>query len=234
MAEPSRQSRQASSRAAQESQRDRSVERSLRAARAKAESRSDRFIKSAIAILSETGRTDFTVQEVVERSRTSLRAFYQHFATKDELLLALFDEIMAQSTRTYRDETADLDGAAALMLLIERISAEPKSSKQRSINRALSLYNQHLAETRPAEHARVLLPLHDLIRDILRRGIAERIFRPGIDEEAMATIVMHTVLGAARLRTLGAELHGAPLERAQLFDFCMSGVGRPAKKLTRT
>ena len=30
-----------------------------------------------------------TVLEVVERSKTSLRSFYQHFTTKDELLLAL-------------------------------------------------------------------------------------------------------------------------------------------------
>ena len=35
--------------------------------------RGDRFIKTAVAILGETGRTDFTVQEVVARSKTSLR-----------------------------------------------------------------------------------------------------------------------------------------------------------------
>ena len=62
------------------------------------ESRTSRFMKSALAILGETGRTDFTVLEVVERSKTSLRSFYQHFSTKDELLLALIDKIMAEST----------------------------------------------------------------------------------------------------------------------------------------
>ena len=53
--------------------RERAVERSLRTARAKAVSRSDRFIQAAIEILTETGRTDFTVQELIERSKTSLR-----------------------------------------------------------------------------------------------------------------------------------------------------------------
>ena len=48
-----------------------------------AEPRERRFMKSALAILGETGRTDFTVLEVVERSKTSLRSFYQHFSTKD-------------------------------------------------------------------------------------------------------------------------------------------------------
>ena len=62
-------------------------------------------MRSALAILGETGRTDFTVLEVVERSKTSLRSFYQHFSTKDELLLALIDKIMSESTRIWREET---------------------------------------------------------------------------------------------------------------------------------
>ena len=39
----------------------------------------------------DTGK-DFTVQDVVERSGQSLRSFYQYFAGKHELLLALFEE----------------------------------------------------------------------------------------------------------------------------------------------
>ena len=70
-----------------------------------AEPRERRFMKSALAILGETGRTDFTVLEVVERSKTSLRSFYQHFSTKDELLLALIDKIMSESTRKWREDT---------------------------------------------------------------------------------------------------------------------------------
>ena len=72
--------------------------RRIPSAAAEAESRATRFMGSALAILGETGRTDFTVLEVVERSKTSLRAFYQHFATKDELLLALVEKIMADAT----------------------------------------------------------------------------------------------------------------------------------------
>ena len=132
--------------------------------------RGDRFIKTAVAILGETGRTDFTVQEVVARSKTSLRAFYQHFSSKDELLLALFDRTIAQSAQMWRAETTGLDSTAALKLVIDRISQQPESSTQDSLNRALSLYNQHLAETRPREYARVLSPLHQLIRDIVGRA----------------------------------------------------------------
>lgn len=187
--------------------------------------RGERFIKTAVEILGETGRTDFTVQEVVARSKTSLRAFYQHYASKDELLLALFDRTMAQSARAWRAETTGLDSTAAMKLVIDRISAQPESTRQDSLNRALSLYNQHLAETRPRDYARVLLPLHQLIRDIVQRGITEGVFRPGIDASAAAAIVMQTVLGAQRLHWLGAELSGAPVDAAQLYDFCIRALG---------
>ena len=150
--------------------------------------RADRFIKTAVAILGETGRTDFTVQEVVARSKTSLRAFYQHFSSKDELLLALFDRTIAQSVRAWRSETNGLDSTAALKLVIDRVSQQPESSTQDSLNRALSLYNQHLAETRPREYARVLSPLHQLIRDIVGQGITEGVFNPGLDVGAAASI----------------------------------------------
>ena len=168
--------------------------------------RGDRFIKTAVEILGETGRTDFTVQEVVARSKTSLRAFYQHFSSKDELLLALFDRTIAQSVQIWRAETTGLDSTSALKLVIDRISQQPESSTQDSLNRALSLYNQHLAETRPREYARVLSPLHQLIRDIVGQGITEGVFNPGLDVGAAAAIVMQTMMGAQRLHWLGTRI----------------------------
>ncbi|OBK28164.1 TetR family transcriptional regulator [Mycobacterium asiaticum] len=187
--------------------------------------RADRFIKTAVEILGETGRTDFTVQEVVARSKTSLRAFYQHFASKDELLLALFDRTMAQAAQLWREETAGLDSTAALKLVLDRISAQPESSTQDSLNRALSLYNQHLAETRPREYARVLSPLHRLLRDIVGQGITEGVFNSGLDVGTAAAIVMQTMVGALRLHWLGTELNGTPIDAGQLYDFCSRALG---------
>ncbi|MCB0947441.1 MAG: TetR/AcrR family transcriptional regulator, partial [Mycobacterium sp.] len=151
------------------------------AVRADPESRVDRFMRSALSILAETGRTDFTVLEVVERSKTSLRSFYQHFTTKDELLLALIDTIMTESTKQWREATDDLPALAAMQLLLDRICTPAETTKQDSINRGLTFYNDHLAETLPQEYARVLSPLHRLIQDILERGVAEGTFRADME-----------------------------------------------------
>lgn len=188
------------------------------------DSRAGRFMRSALAILGETGRTDFTVLEVVERSKTSLRAFYQHFATKDELLLALVDRMMADATARWRAEVEPMPADEALRRLIERIGAPAESHTQDSINRGLTYYNDHLLETRPREFATVLAPLHTLLIDILRRGVSEGRFDAGIDVETDAAILMQTVLGALRLRELGAELNGVPIESRHLYAFCARGL----------
>jgi AcrR family transcriptional regulator len=194
------------------------------AAGAEPESRASRFMRSALAILAETGRTDFTVLEVVERSKTSLRAFYQHFATKDELLLAVVAKIMSDATEQWRIETEPLSSPDALRRVIGRISAPAKSSAQDSINRGLTYYNDHLLESRPKEFANVLRPLHLLFADILRRGIAEGDFREDLDVDTDAAILMQTALGALRLRELGAELNGVPIGGAHMYEFYMRGL----------
>jgi AcrR family transcriptional regulator len=191
------------------------------------ESRAKRFMKSALAILGETGRTDFTVLEVVERSKTSLRSFYQHFSTKDELLLALIDKIMSESTRKWREDTAGLPAVAALRVLIDRICTPAESTTQDKVNRGLTYYNDHLAETLPREYARVLSPVHELIKDIINRGISDGSFRADFDVDATAALIMQSALGAMRLQVLGAELNGVPVDADHIYDFCVSGLVGP-------
>ena len=193
-------------------------------AQAGPESRVGRFMRSALSILAETGRTDFTVLEVVERSKTSLRSFYQHFSTKDELMLALIDTIMSDSTRHWRTQTDGLPAAEAMRVLIDRICTPPGSTKQDSINRGLTFYNDHLAETMPREYSRVLAPLHALLTEILVRGAAEGAFRADLEPDTTAALIMQSALGAMRLRSLGAELNGVPIDAAHIYEFCVQGL----------
>jgi len=198
--------------------------RSTETVGAEPEPRERRFMRSALAILGETGRTDFTVLEVVERSKTSLRSFYQHFSTKDELLLALIDKIMSESTRIWREETEGLAPVAALRVLIDRICTPAESTTQDKVNRGLTYYNDHLAEALPREYARVISPVHGLIKDIINRGIADGSFRAGIDVDATGALIMQTALGAMRLQVLGAELSGVPVDADHIYDFCVAAL----------
>ncbi|MDT7545154.1 MAG: hypothetical protein QOE99_1264 [Actinomycetota bacterium] len=208
--------------------RDRAVERSLRTARAKAASRSDRFIQTAVELLSETGRTDFTVQELVERSKTSLRSFYQHFGSKDELLLALFEEVIRVQAAAWRDELAGLDRVAALHRLVVRLYEQSTDTTMGGMSRALTTYHLQLAESRPSDYARVLGPLKDLIVDLVEAGVQDGQFRSDLGVETLAMILMQTVVAATHMHALGAHLSGEPLDAEQLWAFCLGGLATPA------
>src|SRR6266567_6542858 len=88
----------ASPNANEPSWRQRAVSRSLSAARSRAEQRVQRFLDAAFSLIDEKGTTEFTIQEVIDRSKQSLRGFYQYFDGKDELLLALFEETVGEAT----------------------------------------------------------------------------------------------------------------------------------------
>jgi AcrR family transcriptional regulator len=205
--------------------RERAIERSLRSARAKAVSRSDRFIQAAIEILTETGRTDFTVQELIERSKTSLRSFYQHFSGKEELLLALFEEVIATSAAEWRAGVeSSPDVLDALHFVVDQVHAQAANPAGGGINRALSVFHLQLAESRPAEYARVLAPLRELILDLVTRGVDDGTFRTDIDADTLATIMMQTIVGAAHMHALGSEPTGEPIDTEQLWQFCLGGL----------
>src|SRR5580692_3255191 len=89
------------------SRRERAVARSLYSARARAESRFQRFLDAALELMNEgePGK-DFTVQEVVDRSGQSLRLFYQYFGGKHELFLALFEDSVRSTTEFLREQIA--------------------------------------------------------------------------------------------------------------------------------
>ena len=139
-------------------------------------------------------------------------------------MLALIDTIMSDSTRHWRTQTDGLPAAEAMRVLIDRICTPPGSTKQDSINRGLTFYNDHLAETMPREYSRVLAPLHALLTEILVRGAAEGAFRADLEPDTTAALIMQSALGAMRLRSLGAELNGVPIDGRDIYEFCVRGL----------
>src|SRR5215813_14870581 len=82
--------------------RQRAVSKSLSAARTRAEQRVQGLLDAAFALIDERGTAEFTIQEVVDRSKQSLRGFYQYFESKDELLFALLEETIRESVKDLR------------------------------------------------------------------------------------------------------------------------------------
>jgi AcrR family transcriptional regulator len=207
--------------------RARAVERSLREARARAISRSDRFLAAARELLSETGGVDFTVQEVVTRAGLSLRSFYQHFASKDELMLALFEDVISRYVETLQAKVADCPGPVEqLKVLVTDLyrTADAVGAGGNLLSRALALYHQRLAGTQPAEVARALEPQVALVRQVIESGVATGCFRSDVAPQQLATIVSQTLIGVGHMNVLGTHVTGVQIGMDELWAFCLAGV----------
>lgn len=89
--------------------RRRVVDRSLQSAAARSVDRSMNLIRAAATVLIRANGDDITVQEVADEAGQSLRTLYQYFSSKDDLLLAVFEEAMITYAAMVRGAIAALD-----------------------------------------------------------------------------------------------------------------------------
>lgn len=85
------------------------VGRSLKAATERSVDRGLSLIRAAAVVLERGGGDDITVQEVADEAGQSLRTLYQYFESKDDLLLAVFEESMRGYAGILRAAISDLE-----------------------------------------------------------------------------------------------------------------------------
>src|ERR1700691_1485705 len=126
------------------------------------------LVEAARALMWETGAPVFTVTQVVAAAGTSLKSFYRCFESKDELLVALFEddarrgaEALAAAVDLHHDPVARL--RCAVEGLFGFITVDGR------LPYAAALVREHLrlSESRPDELRAVLQPFVDIFREEL-------------------------------------------------------------------
>lgn len=209
--------------------RDRALERSLRTAKAKAMTRSDRFIATAMEILQETGRTDFTVQELVDRSRTSLRSFYQYFSGKDELLLALLEESIAQSVTSWREKIAGQDTMTALKTVVTSIYGDGTDGSG-GLNRGMAPYHVGLADAHSTDYQRAIAPMARVIHELVDQGVAEGSIRTDLPADKLTKVFIQAVIGSALFTALSKSNADRKADAETMWEFMRLGLLGDATK----
>jgi AcrR family transcriptional regulator len=196
----------------------RALDRSLVDAKRRALTKSNGFVRASMELLDETGGLAFTVQDVVDRSELSLRSFYQTFASKDDLLLALFEECVASAAEWQRGRMAKHDDPLEQIEVFLTSLWTGKLSAP--VARALAVYNLTLSATRPSDLAHALEPQLEVLLEPVERGIASGQVRNDIDSRRLAEILLHT--GNAAVHT--TILHTGRESPADVWAFCLGGI----------
>jgi AcrR family transcriptional regulator len=185
---------------------------------------SEALIKAALHILRVKGDTGFTVNDVLGEAGLRTRAFYRHFASKDDLVVAAFAEgARAEATRLRRrmaHASGPLEGVvtwidARLDLGFDRRLAANLRPLSQEAERAHGQFPAHLR----LAFDRMLAPLIEQ----LQQGQLEGTF--GDLSPAEDALAIHQVVwGVVEQRWSGFPLRYRET-REQVLRFCLGGLG---------
>src|SRR6476659_4168418 len=154
--------------------RQRAVSKSLSAAHTRAEQRVQGLLDAAFALIDEKGTTEFTIQEVVDRSKQSLRGFYQYFESKDELLFALLEETIRESLKDLRSavesESKPLERLRAFTIRLHEW-CEPLGTRRKrgAHNRVpISEFSLQLALKNPERLTAAMTPISKMLIEAVK------------------------------------------------------------------
>jgi AcrR family transcriptional regulator len=208
--------------------RERAVARSLHAARSRAEQRIQRFLDAAFALIDEKGTTDFTIQEVIDRSKQSMRGFYQYFDGKDELLLALLEESIRESTEdlaaVVEAQSKPLDRLRAFTMRLHEWCEPVDTPRKRGTHNRhpISEFAVQLTVTHPERVTAAMQPVSLMLLELLDDAAKAKVIQVD-DVRQAAVLIQQTVMYS----WFGNRLVDNPRTRvsaAQTWEFCLHGL----------
>ena len=221
----------------------------LRFSAEKADPRASRLVEAAYDLLDEGGLEGLTVRAVLARTGLARRAFYDNFGSKDDLVLAVFEQTIRLAAGYYRTIAATIaDPMERLRLIVSSIALgaatldgaegefgegdDPADdaglSEGQQRNAALAREHLRLADSRPQELQEALAPLLDLIAEYLRDGIAAGQVRP-CDPELVARLIYNLVSTTMHTELIAHEGDWRDRERClamagEIWEFCSRAI----------
>jgi AcrR family transcriptional regulator len=208
--------------------RQRAVSRSLSGARSRAEQRVQRFLDAAFQLIDQKGTTEFTIQEVVDRSKQSLRSFYQYFDGKDELLLALFEETIRESYDDIREvvelESEPIERLRAFAIRLHEWCEPAGTSRKRGTHnrRPISEFSLQLAINHPERVRVAMTPISRMLVELLEDAVAANKIKVA-DARHTTILIQQTVMYS----WFANRLVPNPRMRVtaeEAWDFCLHGL----------
>jgi len=162
-----------------------------RADRGGAKAKRERILRAAIKIFSHKGFFSSKVSEIARSAGVADGTIYLYFKNKDDLLISLFEEKMAEVVADVRERVASGEGALArLKIFIENHMSllVREAGLIEVLQVELRQSNKFMKEYVPVKFLEYL----DVISEILEQGIREGVFR----QELNVAVARRAVFGA--------------------------------------
>ena len=176
-----------------------------------------RLIDAAYAVMRSTGDIDPRVGDVVRAAGLSNQAFYRHFKSKDELLLAVLTDGQHRLLTTLQTRMARADaGAPRIAAWIEGVMAQARNAEAAENTRPFAINGARIADRFPEEWS--------ASRERLMAPLREAVGAAGGDPDRDADAIYHLTFGEME-DALKRRVQPSRDDVEHLVQFAMKGAG---------
>lgn len=205
----------------------RAVDRAAAERRAAYEDEIRRLISAGFEVVRQSGSLEPRIADIVRNAGLSNQAFYKHFPSKEDLLLAMLEDGIGQLC-SYVAHRMEKESApvARLRAGLDAILDQALRPAAAAATRPFALSRSRLAERFPAEVAESEARLVALLEAPLLELSTERAQYSFDDAESAATAsLLHDLAMGWVERRLGEARRPKRAEADRLLDFALRGVG---------
>jgi AcrR family transcriptional regulator len=172
----------------------RSVERALAGRHAAYTEEVNRLIASCLAVTEQTGNFDPRVSDILAHAGLSNQAFYRHFRSKEELLLAVLDK-GARELNAYLSKrmAAQADPIGKVRAWVRGFAAQAIRPKAAAATRPFMFPSARLYERFPEEIPATERQYLDLLETQLRDALAAGLVRSDLDPAGDSVFIYDVV-----------------------------------------
>lgn len=185
------------------------------------------LVTAAHTVMRRRGTSALTVADVLAEAGLSTRAFYRHFSSKDELVLAVFRTETDRSLARLVDAVDEAGTSRrALEAWIDEVLSLGFDNRRARRTRTFWREGASLRSQFPADFDLILAAVLEPLERVLRRGLADGTFPAARPEPDARSI--HAVVWSLVEDRLDGRPTSASQARAHAIRFCLGALGARA------
>ncbi|NUU26347.1 MAG: TetR/AcrR family transcriptional regulator [Streptomycetaceae bacterium] len=205
---------------------DRATDRSpaVQRSRARSVQQMSAITRAAYRLIREKG-TAFTTQDLSKEAGLALQTIYRHFTGKDQILLAVVEEVIADQSALLAAAARELpDPVARLRFYVTSTLDSLRGESDHSGPQFITAEHWRLHQLFPDDMAHASQPFGDLVERELREAVELGLLRSH-DPAADAWFVMKLVMSVYHHYAFATAKEPIDDIARQLWSFCLTALG---------
>jgi len=190
--------------------------------RQRSQQRAEQVVAAALRLLASKG-SNFTTQELVKEAGIAIQTFYKYFKGKDQVILAVIEDLITDATAKLRERAADLhDPVARLHFYVTsalRGSLGPSASA-----RFVTAEHWRLHQLYPVELEQARRPMLDLLSGTIQDAIEQGLLDPP-DADFDAWLVSYLLTAVYHYYEFAPLTEPIDVIAERCWAFCLAALG---------